>query len=58
MKDINIGKAVLLMVIILVAVFLEITYMDKAISKFIFYSCMIILNIVGIRMLCYDKTER
>lgn len=55
MNKLNLGKAVLVMTIILVAAFLEITYIDKAISKFIFYSCMIILNIVGIRTLCYEK---
>ena len=55
MKEINIGKTILLMTIVLVTAFLEITYIDKAISKFVFYSCMIILNVVGIRTLCYDK---
>lgn len=55
MKEINIGKTVLLMTIVLVTAFLEITYIDKAISKFVFYSCMIILNSIGIRMLCYEK---
>ena len=55
MKRLNIGKAVLVMTIILISAFLEITYIDKAISKFVFYSCMTILNIVGIRALCYEK---
>lgn len=55
MKNLNIGKAVLVMVIILLSAFLEITYIDKAISKFVFYSCMIILNIVGVRALCCEK---
>lgn len=55
MNRVNLGKVVLLLVLILGAAFLEITYIDKAINKTIFYCSMTILNIVGIRTLCYDK---